>query len=508
MKPFLEIKNLSYTYPAEKTAVLKNLNFEVNENEFFSIIGPSGCGKTTLALTFNRLIPNSISGNISGSIFLEGKDISEFSTAEISQKVQILFQSPDSQLFALNVEDEISFGLENLNLPWPEIRSRVNRALKDLNIENLRNSSLEELSSGQKQKVALASVLAMNPRVLILDEPTANLDPVAILDFLNLLKKLKKQRNLTIIFIEHNLDFIKEFSDRIMLMNKGEILKISSPREMFSSKAFLKVMNAPSNKKDFLRDILSKEKTQKNKKSKESRIENKTLEIKNLNFSYPNNVRALKNINLDLYEKDFLGIVGLNGSGKSTLALAIIGLLKSKLRKNSILLQGRDISREDVFKRAREIGYVFQNPNYQLFEDNVYGELAFGLKNISLSKEEIRKRVNNSLDIINLKEYAREDPHSLSVGQKRRVTIASVVSMLPKLIIVDEPDTGLDYRNAESIMNYLKLLNKRGHTIILISHNLELIDKYCNRVIYLEKGEIKSLSSFSALSKKNLGRVF
>lgn len=500
--PILEVKNLSYSYPAEEKKMLKDISFKVEKNEFFSIIGPSGCGKTTLALTFNRLIPNSLSGKLNGDISIEGKNIKDMSTAEISQEVQILFQSPDSQLFALNVGDEVSFGLENINMSWSQIEKRVSYVLKKLKIENLRNRSLEELSSGQKQKVALASVLAMKPKILILDEPTANLDPVSVVDFLEILKELKKDT--TIVLIEHNLDFVREFSDRIMLMDKGEVIKISKKEELFKSKEFLKIMSAPVTERNLIKEICKKGDREKHEAEGE-----RLLELKNLSFSYPNNVKALKDINFNINKGDFLGVIGLNGSGKSTLALAIIGLLKAKLKRGQLLFEGRDISREDIFQRTKYMGYVFQNPNYQLFEDNVYEEISFGLKNIGLGKKEIKKRVDNSLKIINMKAFSREDPYSLSVGQKRRVTIASVVSMLPKLIIVDEPDTGLDYRNAEKLMNYLGVLNKAGHTILLISHNLEIVNKYCNRMVYIENGEIKNIRNFFALSsRKHLRDIF
>ena len=481
MRNILELKNLSYSYPAEKNLILKGVSFSVEENEFFSIVGPSGCGKTTLALTLNGLIPKSLSGKLTGEIIIDNRNIKNISTSEIAGKVQILFQGPESQLFALNVEDEISFGLENLNMPWEEIEKRVNEVMKKLDIDDLRNRSIEELSSGQKQRVALASVLAMKPRILILDEPTANLDPIAVENFLGILKNLKGK--MRIILIEHNIDFVSKFSDRIMLMDNGKIVKISKTKEMLKDEKFLKIMNKPSDVKDSVRKI--REKIRKNKE--------KILEIRNLTFRYPNEVVALKNINLEIYKGDFLGIVGLNGSGKSTLALNIIGLLKGK---GILLLSDDDISKKDVYERTRDIGYVFQNPNYQLFEDSVGKEIEFGLKNIKLQNKEIKKRVENALEIINLKKLAREDPHSLSVGQKRRVTIASILAMMPGIIIIDEPDTGLDYKNAKKLMDYVKKLNSLGYTIIVISHNIELIADYCNRVIYLEDGEIKDLNNY------------
>lgn len=480
MTNILEVKNLTYSYPAESNLVLKNISFQVKENEFFSVVGPSGCGKTTLALCLNGLIPKSLKGRLRGDVIINSKSINKTSTAELAEKVQILFQSPESQLFALNVEDEIAFGLENLNMPWQEIQERVNNVMNKLEIEELRNRSIEELSSGQKQKVALASVLAMNPKVLILDEPTANLDPVAVKNFLAILKKLK--REMTIILIEHNMDFVSKFSDKIMLMDKGRVVKIAG-KEIFRDKKFLRIMNPPSNVRESVKKI----------KKKAVERKEKILEIKNFTFKYPNEIVALKDINLEVYRGDFLGIVGLNGSGKSTLALNIIGLLKGK---GVMLLSDDNINKRDVYERTRDIGYVFQNPNYQLFEDNVDKEIEFGLRNIKLSNKEIKKRVENALRIINLQNLRKEDPHSLSVGQKRRVTIASVFTMLPRIIIIDEPDTGLDYRNASKLMNYVKKLNDKGYTIIVISHNVELIADYCNRVIYLEDGEIKDLSNY------------
>jgi len=236
MEKIVEVEDLNYSYPSEKSLVLNDVSFDVYENEFFSIVGPSGCGKSTLALILAGLIPKSLGGKLEGKVKINNQNIDKISQAELAQKVQILFQSPESQLFALNVEDEISFGLENLNMPWKEIEKRVNETLEKLGINELRNRSIEELSSGQKQKVALASVLAMKPQILILDEPTANLDPAAVNDFLKILKELKKET--TIVLIEHNIDFVKGFSDRIMLMDEGRCLKITSPEKCLRIRSF------------------------------------------------------------------------------------------------------------------------------------------------------------------------------------------------------------------------------------------------------------------------------
>jgi energy-coupling factor transport system ATP-binding protein len=469
MKTAVEVKNLYYSYPSEAKNTLADISFSVNENEVFAIIGPSGCGKTTLALVLNGIIPKSLKGKLEGNILVDGKNIRETTTPELAQKVQILFQLPDSQLFALNVADEISFGPENLNMPWNEIEKRVNEALEKLKIEELRNSSIEELSSGQKQKTALASVLAMKPKILILDEPTANLDPESVENFSEIIEQLKKE--MTIILIEHNINFVKRLSDRMMLMNEGKVICIKKTEQMLKDRQFIELMTAEPEEKIKYRG---------NGK--------KILEIKNAVFSYPNKVMALKDVSLDVHKGDFLGIVGMNGSGKSTLALNIIGLLKGE---GKIILNGKDISKQDTCKRAKHIGYVFQNPNYQLFEDNVEKEIEFGLKNIFIPENEISERTKEALNTINMLEFAKEDPYSLSVGQKKRVTIASVLAMLPEIIIIDEPDTGLDCKTAIRLIDYVRKLNEKGHTIIMISHNTELVKEYCNRVICMENGKIK-----------------
>ncbi len=472
----IEVKKLSYNYPQEKNLVLNDVSFSVKEGEIYGIIGPSGCGKSTLMLALSGLIPHSIKGNLNGNVFVLGKDTKNSSMIELSQKIQILFQSPESQLFALNVEDEITFGLENLNMPWFEIERRLDNVLELLNIEDLRNRSIEELSSGQKQRVALASILAMEPKILLFDEPTANLDQPSIRKLIDLIKELKKRH--TIIIVEHNVGMIKEICDRVLLIDNGKVLVEGRTENVFRSEEYNKIMLKPHNMYEIINKI---EKI--NTQSKNKTI----LEIRDLNFKYSNNVRALNDIHLSIGKRDFIGILGLNGSGKSTLALNIIGILRGS---GEILLEGKNINKSDVYERTKKIGYVFQNPNYQLFEENLYNEIAFGLKNIGLNEKEVEKRANEALHIVNLAELRNNDPHALSVGQKRRVSIASVLAMKPEIMIVDEPDTGLDHKNARELMDYIKKLNEDGKTIIMISHSIELVAEYCNRIIGMKDGKI------------------
>ncbi len=481
--PIIEVKNLSYSYPQEKSKVLHNVSFKAKEGEILGIIGPSGCGKSTLMLALSGLIPHSLNGDMEGSVLIDGKDTLNLTMQDLSQSVQILFQSPDSQLFALNVEDEITFGLENLNLPWNEIEKRRDESLNATNISHLRNNSIEELSSGQKQRVALASILAMKPKILLFDEPTANLDPPSVKHFIEVVKELRKKH--TILIIEHNVELVRDICDRAILISEGMVLKDAKLDEIFKSKEYKKIMLQPHNVNEIVKKI----------ERITSKTNNKTiLEIKNLNFSYPNasnnknnKSKTLSNINLKIGKGDFLGILGLNGSGKSTLALNIIGILRGS---GKIILNEEEISKKDIYERTKKIGYVFQNPNYQLFEETLFNEIGFGPKNLKLSEEEIKKRTENALKITSLTQFKEHDPHALSVGQKRRVSIASILAMKPDILIVDEPDTGLDHKNARIIMDHFKELNKKGVTIIMISHSLELIAEYCIRVLGMKEGKI------------------
>ncbi len=474
----IEVKNLTFSYPQEQPAI-KNISFIAKQNEVLGIIGPSGCGKSTLLLALCGLIPHSVQGKTQGTVILTGKDTRKSKPSELAKTAQILFQSPESQLFALNVEDEIAFGLENQNIPWTEIEKRTKSILKEMNIEKLSQNSLEELSSGQKQRVALASVLALKPKILLFDEPTANLDQKAICALIKTIQKLKKTT--TILIVEHNIEFVQKLADKLLLIDKGELIAQGSTTQVLQSKEYQKIMLPAHNQQKIISKI-----AQLSKQSKEKPL----LEIKNLNYTYPNNKKALKQISLSIRKGEFIGILGANGSGKSTLALNIIGLLQGT---GSITLSGKEISKQPTEQRAKNIGYVFQNPNYQLFEQTVKEEIGFGAKNIELNETEITKRVQKALEITGLEDVTDRDPHALSVGQKRRVTIASVLVMNSEIIIVDEPDTGLDHKTAREIMNRLKELNTQGKTIILISHSLELVAEYCTRAIGMKEGNIVSL---------------
>lgn len=476
MRDAISVQNVSYTYPDEDTPALQDMDFTVKKGSITGIIGPSGCGKSTLMHILSGLTPHSLHGKLRGDVMINDILIKDSSLAKLSQQVQILFQNPEDQLFALNVEDEITFGPENLALPWEEIERRRDKALKNLDIEHLRRSSIEELSSGQKQIVALASVMSMEPSILLFDEPTANLDPKRVKDLKTIIRKLKKKH--TIVIVEHNISLVQELCERTLLIDKGRKLMEGKTSQVIGSKTFKRVMDMSGSGQRL--------------EALPSSTDNETiLELKDYCFSYGDNP-VLKNIDLAIGKGDVLGIIGMNGSGKSTLALNLIGLLKGK---GALLLKGKDIKGASVFERASHIGYAFQNPDYQLFEETVKNEVMFGPKNLGLSTSTISRRTKEALQAVDLTQQRTKDPHALSVGQKRRVSIASILSMKPEILIIDEPDTGLDLRSATHVLDHVKEMNHKGMTVIMISHNLDLLSKYCNRIIGIDEGRIVPASN-------------
>lgn len=506
----ISIKNLSFSYDMEP--VLKNINLEI-EKGFFSVVGSSGCGKSTLCLTLNGLIPHEIGGKVSGKVEVNGMDTQKFQIKDLASEVGMVFQNPESQLFALCAEDEIAFGPSNLALPLNEIEKRVNYVLKELNIEHLRNKSPEEMSSGEKQKVAIASALAMEPNVLVMDEPTANLDPKSSEEIFRIAKKLSKDR---IIFLaEHDIDRVAEYSDEIAVMDKGRIVMQGKPEEVLSQRKLLKyiyppkicrlgfklnIRPTPLKAEDLVKRIRLKRRLE----TKDGKIKSETIiKINSLSFEYEKHHPVLKDIDLEIHKGEFLAIVGGNGAGKSTLALHLNGLLKPS--KGKVLVDGIDTKKASVSELARKVGYVFQNPDQQIFADTLEQEISFGPKNLGLSKKEISERVSEALDYAMLNAFREKDPFSLSLGQKRRVSIASILSMKPEVIILDEPSTGLDLKTAESVMNLVEKLNKKGHTIVMITHDMELVAEYAERVVVMESGRIiADASTRDIFSRKNI----
>lgn len=523
----IELNQVSFDYSLSEEKiinVLERLSLEFKEGEYVSIIGPNGSGKTTLARLLNGLLKPS-----TGEIRIDGLSPEDKEDLRlIRQKVGMVFQNPDNQIITTSVEREIAFGLENLNLPYDEIRERVEWVLSAFHLWEYKNSPPHKLSGGEKQRVAIAAVLAMRPKYLILDEPTSLLDPEGR-EMLNLLiRKLANEGKITILDITQ---FPEEalLAQRILVLDKGKVVQDGSPEEVFNETEKLKEIGLSIPKSIEIANGL-KEKGFKFKKkiSKMEDLIHELLSLKGVNYSltiiqkkteitetvkpkvsdYPqiefekldyiynyksaNPRPALKEINLKIEKGEFIGLIGPAGSGKTTLAQHFNGLLFATSGK--VIVEGLELKeKKDYLKRIRQkVGLVFQFPERQLFEETVYEDVAFGPKNSGLDKEMVDLRVKNSLEAVGLDfdSFAYRSPFSLSSGEQRRVAIAGVLALEPEILILDEPTAGLDFDGIYRVKNILLTLNEKGVTVILISHNLDLVAAVAKRVIFLKQGKV------------------
>jgi len=519
----VSIENLSFKYPGAKDYVLKDINLEFKRGEFILLIGPSGCGKTTLINCINGLIPHIITGVKEGTVKVLGKDIDELELKDISQMVGTVFQDPETQFFSLSVYDEIVFGPENLKIPRDEILRRLEKVVKYVGIEDLLDKDTMSLSGGQKQRVAIAAILAMEPDILILDEPTTNLDVKGAQEVLSTIKDLKHKINATIILIEHRLEEVSRYADKVLVMNEGRIIAQGTPREVFGNPDLLYSIGIrpPQSAEtvirlkerglvdeddpvplyvdeavEVIRKNLEKRKPKSNPPkysimSEEYKRDMKNepiIEIRNLWHQYPDGTIALRGVNLEIHRGEFVGIIGQNGSGKTTLVSHLLGLLHPS--HGVVKVYGKDVREYSIPELAQRIGFIFQNPDLMLFQSSVWSEIAFGPRNIGLDEEEVKRRVKEALKMMRLEGFENRHPHALSRGQRHRVAVASVLSMYPEILIADEPTTGQDYGATKYYLELLERLNKEGSTIIVISHDMKLIAKYARRIVVLKNGRI------------------
>lgn len=544
----IDVENLNVIYGANEeeklVTAIENVSFEVEQGSFVAIIGKNGSGKSTLAKTLNALIlPND------GTVYVKGIDTKDADKVwEIRQTCGMVFQNPDNQLVSAVVEDDVAFGPENLGIPPKEIRERVDLALEQVNMTEYKTKAPHLLSGGQKQRIAIAGVLAMKPECIILDEPTAMLDPKGRREVIEIVKSLNAE-GITVILITHFMEEAAE-ADRLMIMDYGKKAIMGSPEEVFVDWSKVKELGvdvplaldftlALRNKGieidknyinidelvDFISDKYKKTGTD-NKineppsleppniskediKISESEIDKKScvsenvqelLEIRNLTHVYskgmPYETKAVDDISFKVNKGEFIGIIGHTGSGKSTLIQHLNGILKPTSGK--IILNGKDLTepKTSLPEVRKKIGLVFQYPEYQLFEETVEKDVAFGPKNLGLSEEEISERVKWALDTVGIsyEKFGQISPFELSGGQRRRVAIAGVIAMKPEILILDEPTAGLDPKSHRDILNMIKSFHEsQGASIFLVSHNMGDIAELSDRIIVMDKGKIKMM---------------
>ena len=487
----LLVENLSFRYRDRKGAAISNISFSAGKGELLLLAGASGCGKTTLIRCINGLIPRSYKGEMTGKVLVGGQDTKGMILSHISQMVGTVLQDPERQILGTKVINEVAFGLENMALTRAEIIQRADEALEYLNIFNLRNRETFNLSGGEKQKVALAGVLAMRPSVLLLDEPLASLDPASALETLAMVRRLVDE-GLTVLMVEHRVeDVLKIKPDRVMYMSEGEIRylgdaeglmnavdysEVKLPARMIAKRA---ASDPPPAQIKFLPA------SQGNGESAFGPL----VRFENVSFGYESEREVLHGINLDIKKGDVIAILGPNGAGKTTFVKHAIGLLKPK--SGQVLVNGENTHEASVAEIASTLGYVFQSPSHMLFAPTVREELAFGPKNLKHSAEAIERQVKEALAIVNLSDKEQDAPLSLSFGQQKRVSIAAILAMRSKILVMDEPTAGQDYKNYIGFMDAILQLHS-FEAILFITHDVDMAVIYANRVILVADGAVRA----------------
>jgi energy-coupling factor transporter ATP-binding protein EcfA2 len=505
----ISIEDLSFTYRGSSVPALKHLQGQIEDGTFIVVMGHGGSGKSTLCCSLNGLVPGFFRGEYRGRVFIKGQEVSRHPVTEMSHLVGLVLQDFETQLFSTNVELEMAFGPENHCLHRSEIERRIQRYLSFVGLEKLRHREPATLSGGQKQRLAIGSVLALEPQILVMDEATTDLDPKGREEVLSLADYLHEEGR-TLLVVDHEPE-IAARADQVWLMRDGQVLSQGPPSEILKSVPMIKSCGVkPHPLAEFFQSMnwqgrpLTAETAialiEENNLIQRMKIEftstpcdplkgTPILKAKGLRYTYPNHsVEALREIDLSIYEGEFIAILGQNGSGKTTLAKHFNGLLKPT--SGQMLVQGKPIAEYRRHELARLIGYVFQNPDHQIFAGTVSEEVGFGLKVLGESPKLIERRVAEVLENVGLTGYEERVPFALTKGERQQVAVASVLATQPQVIILDEPTTGLDYRHQRSMMEMLSRLNRAGHTVIIITHSMEVAAEYATRTIIMKEGAI------------------
>ena len=509
----IQFQNFTFQYNAQAEPTLHDINLEIRKGEKILIAGPSGCGKSTLVHCINGLIPFSYQGEIQGSAKINGRETRELSLFDISKSIGTVLQDTDAQFVGLTVAEDIAFALENDCVPGPDLHLRVLNTAKKVNVDSHLRHAPTELSGGQKQRVSMAGVMVDDVDVFLFDEPLANLDPATGKQAIELIDQIAESTGAAVIIIEHRLeDVLHRHVDRIVLMSEGRIVSDSSADELLSSSLlkdhgireplyltalkYAGVDIRPEMHPWSIREIaLDEDARQKVCKwfrelppVPEKGERPVLLRTEQLDFSYSNGHHALKGINAAVLRGELIAIVGTNGAGKSTFSKVLCGF--EKQQSGRIFFKGEDIADLSIKERADRIGYVLQNPNQMISKVMIFDEVALGLRTRGVDEETVREKVEQTLKICGLWPFRNWPISALSYGQKKRVTIASILVLEPEMIILDEVTAGQDYRHYTDIMEFLTNLNRRGITIVMITHDMHLMIEYAERALVFDDGQI------------------
>lgn len=507
----VRINGVGFTYRRGKQPALRGIDLSVEEGELVIVMGASGSGKSTLLGCVNGLIPNFLRGTMDGSVQTGGVSTARSTVAAMASRAGLVFQDFETQLISTSVYQEVAFGPENLGVAPGEISRRIDDCLRRVGLSGFEEREPATLSGGQKQRLAIASVLAMNPVVLCMDEPTTDLDPVGKEAVMQIASDLRSERR-TMIIAEHETEVALD-ADWIVVLKEGRIALEGSPTKVFSQVARLLEFGiqppqiteffAATDVGPLVTHLSEAEQVYRRRFSvhqeayaarlraealSEEQLGEPVIELRDVTHRYPTGLAALKGVNLSIRQGDFVAVAGQNGSGKTTLVRHFNGLLVPT--EGEVLINRRGVQSYSIQELARTVGYVFQNPDHQIVSETVAEEIAFTPGLLGWEPEQVQSSVVEALQAVSLQGYEREDPFSLAKGERQRVAVASVLAARPSVIILDEPTTGLDYREQRAMMDLVKRLNEAGHTIIIVTHTMWVIAEYARRVVVMKDGDI------------------
>lgn len=509
----IEFSNFSFRYESLDKPTLKNINLRIEKGEKIVIIGPSGSGKSTLGQCLNGLIPHAIKGETSGQLTINGQDTAPFDMHQFTEQVGTVLQDTDSQFVGLSIGEDIAFALENQLMSNIDMYPLVKATAKMVDLEQMLDRSPHDLSGGQKQRVSLAGILVDDVDILLFDEPLAALDPKTGKKTIEIIDDLHRETGKTIIIIEHRLeDVLHRSVDRIILMESGEIIADTTPDEILASPLleeygireplYLSALKEagcaiegdakPSSLNTLPLVQYQSAVSAWFETSKATNVEKQAetlLAVRNLTYSYDGEKNALEDVSFDVKRGEFVSVLGKNGSGKSTITKLVMGVLEPD--QGSMSLNGQDLNELTIFERSQKVGVVMQNPNHMISHHMIFDEVAFGLRNRGVEEKQVEAKVLEVLELCGLSKYRHWPIEALSYGQKKRVTIASILALEPELLILDEPTAGQDYRNYTSMLSFIEKLNRElGITVMIISHDMHLVLEYTTRSIVIADSKL------------------
>lgn len=513
MKPLVTIEKASFYYPRAPRPALLNVDLTLYRGEILGLLGATGAGKTTLCLALNGIVPQFHGGRFFGRVEVEGLDTVDHPIHTLAARVAMVFQDPETQLLTASVENEVAFALENLRLPHAEIRRRVDESLAAVDLASLASKHPHELSGGQQQRLAIAAALAVQPALIVMDEPTSQLDPLSVADVFHLIRDLNRRLGTTFLVTGHASEEMAETVHRVAVLSRGRLVATGKPEAIYNDTPLLhqERLRPPEVTTTFslladrglgrrpapvllpaglaaLTHFPGGKPLREAMESPSPRSEVPVLELRDVSFAYADGTRALQGINLQLRRREYVVILGQNGAGKSTLLRHFLKLQQPT--EGQVLIDGTPLDQHSVPELAQRIGYVPQNPDRQLFNSTVEDEVAFSLRPLPLSAEQKAHRVQEALRALQLEDYRRLHPFSLSKGDRARVVIAAALVLQPEILIFDEPTTGQDEAGARAILDLTRSLHEQGRTVVVVTHHLYLMPGYAQRAVVMGQGRL------------------